>query len=636
MIFTENTDIIKGRFPGVRRVLKDLNELPAADGLFFVTTAKNGQPTLGLKKEGKNYYLHSAYNPEEEAGRLAARMREQVGETHRYKHLFFYGAGLGYQIEAFTRAFPDLPFTVYEPYPEVFRHYLANKPLSGLPLQALEGLHIGNEPAATAQFLAEYAARLQGETLFIALPAYERFFSEDFKEFTAMFRNVLAGARTALRTTYAYEKKWTVNSLANFQQLLKTPNILDPAVKEYFRGKPALIVAAGPSVHEEIENIRYIKENGLAYIFSVGSGINPLLNAGIHPDAACTYDPKKNIFVFKKVIEKKITTIPVVFGSSVGPDIFPDYPGPMLHMIMDQDTVGRFFLRFANGEEPEIIQDAPTIAIVTLQLLAKLGAEPVIFAGQNLAYKDDLVYAKGIPHYNPKLTEKKQKAAFLVEDVYGGQVYTSEGLNMMRLNMEYFIGFYQGREFINTTKGGAKIKGADFQPLERVIKERLTAPVVEKDWWVRAAETAAAYDRSYIRRQLARMNGELVDMKGLLQKFARNFRAIEELSSVKETGRLEQFFLQFDKDLKKLIKNQFYQVFLKPIMRVELEMLGKKNEKIRFEPDPVVKARMIREEYGRVIDGFRRELETLEPLYDRQLRAIIAKGGEPAGGEGNR
>ncbi len=624
MISTENADIIKIRFPGVWQALEELGELPATGGQFAVTAAKNGQPTLSLTKDDRTYYLHSAYNPEEEAGRLAARIREELGEAHGYKHLFFYGVGLGYQIEAFTRAFPDLPFTVYEPHPEVFRYYLATKPLSVLPLQDLEGLHVGQSPAATARFLAEYAARLQGETLFVALPAYERLFPEEFKEFATVFRDVLAGARTALRTTYAYEKKWTLNSLANFQQLLKTPNILDNAVKKHFHGKPALIVAAGPSVHEEIEKIRYIKENGLAYIFSVGSGINPLLNAGIHPDAACTYDPKKNIFVFRKVIDKKITTIPLVFGSSVGPDIFPDYPGPMLHMIMDQDTVARFFLRFANAEEPEIIQDAPTIAIVTLQLLAKLGVEPVIFAGQNLAYKDGLVYAEGIPYYNPKLTEKKQKAAFLVEDVYGGQVYTNEGLDMMRRNMEYFISRYPGREFINTTKGGAKIKGAAFQPLEQVIKEHLTTCVVEKDWWVRAAETAAVYDRGYIRRQLARMNGELVEMKGLLRKFEENFRLLAKLAPGNDTGRLEQLFLKFDKDLKKLLKNQFYQVFLKPMMRVELEMLGRKNQGIRFEPDPVVKARMIREEYGRVIDGFQRELENLEPLYDRQLRAVSA------------
>jgi hypothetical protein len=119
------------------------------------------------------------------------------------------------------------------------------------------------------------------------------------------------------------------------------------------------------------------------------------------------------------------------------------------------------------------------------------------------------------------------------------------------------------------------------------------------------------------------MNGELVDMKGVLREFEENFRLLAELAPGKDT-RLEQVFLKFDRDLKKLIKNQFYQVFLKPVMRVELELLGRKNRAIRFAPDPVVKARMIKEEYGRVIEGFQRELSTLEPLYDRQLRAVSA------------
>ena len=121
-----------------------------------MTTAKNGQPTLSLEREGKTYYLHSAYNPEEEAGRLAARMREQAGEANRYKHLFFTARGWVSRSRPLPVPSPPplraLPFTVYEPYPEVFRHYLATKPLSNLPLQALEGLHVGRDPASTAGF----------------------------------------------------------------------------------------------------------------------------------------------------------------------------------------------------------------------------------------------------------------------------------------------------------------------------------------------------------------------------------------------------------------------------------------------------------------------------------------------------
>jgi len=37
-----------------------------------------------------------------------------------------------------------------------------------------------------------------------------------------------------------------------------------------FKDKPAILVSAGPSLDYEIENLRYIKENGLAYISQSG------------------------------------------------------------------------------------------------------------------------------------------------------------------------------------------------------------------------------------------------------------------------------------------------------------------------------------------------------------------------------
>ena len=618
MISIDNINIMTEKFPEAWRIIKEKTGGRPPAGPFAITAAKNGRPTLTVTQEGRTYYLHSRYDPEEEARRFTGQFRE----VKKYKHVFFYGVGLGYHIEAFTRVYPDLPFTIYEPRTEIFAHYLAHKSLADLPLKSLERIYIENTPAANVQFLANYADYINGEVLFVALPSYERLFPENYQEFTTIFQNILAGKRVALGTNYAYQKKWTLNSLANLQRVLGTPNILDEEIKGYFRGKPALIVAAGPSVHEEMENIRYIKENGLAYIFSVGSGIIPLLKEGIHPDAACVYDPKRNIFVYKKVIKERITTIPLIFGSSVGTDIFPDYPGPMLHMIMGQDTVAPYFLRFSNGEKPAVIQDAPTIAIVTLQLLAKLGASPVILAGQNLAYKDDLVYAKGIPYYNPKLTEKKRGQAFPVEDVYGGQVYTSEGLNMMRLNMEYFINMYKKVEFINTTKGGAKIKGARFLPLETVIKERLDRRVVVRDWY---KKSSAGYDRAYLREQQARMDEEISNLKKLFKSFDRNFETMNNLVARGNAAGLEKFFHKFDKDLKKLLKNQCYQVLLKPLNRVELELLGKKIDKIRFETDSVTKGRQVKEEFGKFIAGCRQELAPLETLYHRLREATVTE-----------
>src|SRR5690606_2967005 len=106
--------------------------------------------------------------------------------------------------------------------------------------------------------------------------------------------------------------RWILNSMKNFKEVLSTPNILLEK-RGAFKDKPAILVAAGPSLNEEIENIRYIKENGLAYIFSVGSAINTLMHHNIYPHAATTYDPTvKNQIVFEKVKEKEIIEIPMI------------------------------------------------------------------------------------------------------------------------------------------------------------------------------------------------------------------------------------------------------------------------------------------------------------------------------------
>ena len=184
-----------------------------------------------------------------------------------------------------------------------------------------------------------------------------------------MKSNTLKDKKSGIYTSYAFQKRWIINSMKNFGDVLSTPNIIIKK-KGQFKDKPAILVAADPSLNEEIENLKYIKENGLAYIFSVGSDINTLIYHDICPDAACTYDPtENNQKVFAKVKESGIKDIPMIFGFSVGYETLIDYPGEKYHMITSQDTVSNYFLKTEESDRLEIVLDAYSIAVVTLQLL---------------------------------------------------------------------------------------------------------------------------------------------------------------------------------------------------------------------------------------------------------------------------
>src|SRR5690606_4805399 len=128
--------------------------------------------------------------------------------------------------------------------------------------------------------------------------------------------------------------------------------------------------------------LKEIKKQGLAYIFAVGSANKALIAHGIHPDAVFTYDPQgHNASVFKELMDNGHTTIPMVYGTSVGFETVQLYPGPKFHFVTAQDTITQNF----HETTLPIVNDAYSIAIVTLQILYHLQVKKVILVGQNFA-----------------------------------------------------------------------------------------------------------------------------------------------------------------------------------------------------------------------------------------------------------
>src|SRR5690606_5650412 len=109
------------------------------------------------------------------------------------------------------------------------------------------------------------------------------------------------------------------------------------------------------------------------------------------------------------------------------------YPGPLFHFVNSADTVTNFYL---GKEQDEFdVQDATTISLVALQIASLLGANPIILAGQNLAFKNERYYAEGIKHGNWKGEVRKDREGHSIvttKDVYGNEIETNESLANMR------------------------------------------------------------------------------------------------------------------------------------------------------------------------------------------------------------
>lgn len=618
MILVDNINFLRQNYRDIRELLNVAEEKIDNQSIEVIST-RSGLPTIQVSTENRVQLIHSKYDPVREAEKFVEQFADKI---QHYDHVFFYGVGLGYHVEAFLRKYPNLSYTLYEPNPYVFYHYVSQKKLSILPLSKLKHIHVEKNELDMKQFLQQFSEQLNEKVLLVSLPSYEKIFKQQYEKFFTTFKEVISDKKSGFHTNLAFEKRWTINSIINLPTTIQTPNILHDIDKDKFKGKPAIIVSAGPSLAEEIENLRYIKENGLAYIFSVGSAINALIEYGIYPDAACTYDPTpKNQIVFEKMVTQGIDSIPLIYGTSVGFETLKKYLGPKIHMITSQDTVSPYYLNYENDIVIDKVNDAPSIAVVTLQLLYKLGCNPIILVGQNLAYKDKKLYSKGIEytHISSTINENELKSGFKVESVDGGQVLTNEGFNRMRMQMEMYIKAFDDTTFINTTIGGAKIQGTIFEPLEQVIIERLKNKSVESDWY---HSLQPSYSIEKVSQKQKKMDVYLAEFQLLIERLSKSLVKLENLINAKLEKEFDRLYNKIDKEFKKFTNNEFYKVFIAPMVRVQFELAAKNIQSVRFEKDAVKKANEIKNTFAKFIYDCKKDVQIIIPLYEQMKNEI--------------
>jgi hypothetical protein len=614
MLSTENRRFLKERFPLLFAEIQHTQE--GADRLNVqVVPSKTPYPALSVTLEGRTLSIHSKYDPVNEAERLIA----QFENVETYQHIFFYGVGLGYHIEAFLRKYPGKTFTIFEPEPAIFALYMDRFSLGRLTELGMTGVVLDTDPNQTAQYLAEFIKTLNHKVLLVTLPSYSQVFASKCQFFYQLLQRLLAAKNLYIQANRLYQDKWVVNALINFKEVLQTENIL--CYPDVFKGRPAIIVGAGPSLNEELENLRYIKENGLACLFSAGSGIGPMLNVGIHPDFACSYDPNNvGKVVYQKMMADGITDIPLLFGSCVGPEVLQEYPGPKLHFITKQDPIAPFYLQTATGAELPRTSDGLTITFVLMALLGQLGANPIILVGQNLSFRNQQMYAQGIGYYPEKAQKRYMEniASVTVDSVDGGKVATTKEYQAMITDMEQLIRQFPETDFINTTQGGAMIRGSQFIALKTLIETRLIRKNITKGF---IAARGEPYDLTYLAKQEMKMTEFLLQFLRIIADFE---QIMGEMTAAAEDPLIG--LGKLSRQMKNLSDNRFYQIFIKPMQATDLNFLNVALTELEKEKDQKVKAiafsRALKLFFSKTVV----EYQKIQPWYEVLHHRILKQG----------
>ncbi|KWX74042.1 hypothetical protein AMQ84_20880 [Paenibacillus riograndensis] len=590
-----------------------------SDKSYKIIPSVTGEETLIIYKNGRQAFIHNPEGPKKEAVSWVEQFRDIQSDTH----VIFFGVGLGYHIQAFLQQHPDLNFSLIEPSVEIMHAFLEQHSYEEWLLSSRVGeIMVDASFPNNIPVLSKLIDRVS-RILVVVWQAYPSMFPEELKRFNESVHELVSFKKEKMKVTQYYEKEWALNSIHNFPYVLDSPDFLQTG-KEHIQGKPVIIVAAGPSLNDEIEHLRFVKEQGLAYIFSVGSAVNALIEQGVYPHGTFSYDPNPyNVNVIKKIIDQQITTIPLIFGSTVGRHTLDHYPGPKMHLIISQDGLSIELLKNKAGEVPPIINDAPSVAVIAVQCFVRMQASKIILVGQNFAYRNAEYYAAGITNSEGIAFNKNMPQ---IPDVHGSMVSSHPSFIKMKAEMELYIRLSKGIEFLNTTQGGANIVGAAFMPLRDLISLELLEQVVDVSWL--AVEGALEVDWKLLENRI-----------NALEKAGEDYRAIFKLTEqqlinmvqqVKDNklGDVPQTLSRFDDLFAELISNTYFRIYILPRNRMSYELLYSKTNSIQNDPQLLSKVTKVLKYFGDFIWKCNVDYSQSKEIFDRFHTTILNKNKE--------
>ncbi len=535
-----------------------------------LTRSKLGLPIIQVEYEGNMLPIHSKYNPINEAQRLIEANAAQIEASD---HILFYGVGLGYHVKEVQAKYPEKIISVYEPIVEVYEAFKKNASRIGVSINEIANQYVEYSTSDIDVCLRDFNINFAQRVFLLQLPIYEKIAKGEYAYFAKLYRQALKDKYSNTRVEAKFKDRWTINTLMNIKSTFETPNILEQK-NNIFKDRPVLLVSAGPSLSDEIENIRHIKKNGLAFIFAVGSANRALITHGIYPDAVLSYDPQShNHMVFQELREQEIKDIPLLYGTTVGYETVQTFPGPLAYFVVEKDKLTSLL----HNVKSVTINDSATIANVTLQLLSKLNVGKIILVGQNFAYRGKQFYAKGISRWVPKeewkgeepeqvdgeLFEQDLLAVFEVESVDGGKVQTNPTFDIMRREMELYISTLSNINIINTTVGGAKIANVPFQSLETIIQEELKEKVVPAKWW----EQLEHHGRKANQVELLNLEKASLAFPKLMNKMLKALSELETYHKSTDIKKIDAIFKVFYTHFETFKRNYFVNTLIMPVIQ---------------------------------------------------------------------
>lgn len=343
-----------------------------------------------------------------------------------------------------------------------------------------------------------------------------------------------------------------------------------------YKGKPAIIVGAGPSLDKNIDFLSRAK--GKALILSVDGAMATLLSKDIIPDIVSSVE---RIKLTAKFYENKEIPQDIIY---VGPNVVMGSILEKFSRIIFTGRVGDGFFRSLNESIGfSNLEIGINVSTVLIAFARYLGCYPVIFMGLDLAYTNGKTHTeKFSENFDKSVMDNYRRNTVFVKGQNGEMLEASEHFMHTKSYIESMIARDKKGLFINATEGGAKIVGAENLRLVDAID---TYCIEEM-----GTSLKSIYDEA--------KNREAIDMVSITE------RAIKFFDELKEYFKI--LFKMAEENYNELLgSKKFGRVLLMEKQRRAFEDILSKNVAGRFIIQPVV-------------INFNRDIHSFPMILDKQ------------------
>lgn len=249
-------------------------------------------------------------------------------------------------------------------------------------------------------------------------------------------------------------------------------------LKGAFSGKPAILIAAGPSLDKNVHLLRLA--HGRCIIIAVDTICRKLLKNGITPDFMVSMERLEQVYRYFYKDQDIPSSVTLVGPLLLTPQIYENFKGryiiPMRHLVGEYMWLAEKIL---NLSDEFFLSIGLSCAHISLGIANHLGCTPLVLVGQDLAFGEDYTHTHSQDTiYSDGIDADPFEPISEVDGYYGGKVQSRKLWIDFRKWFELEIAS-KGIYVINATEGGARIANTEQMPLEEVIKKYCSGDAID-------------------------------------------------------------------------------------------------------------------------------------------------------------